>query len=95
MAIGLPCIGSTAGGIPELLAPEDAVPPGNLQALVAKVLEVLARPARLTEMSARGLVRARAYSASILRDRRVQFYKEVRSRTETWLQNQHTAGILA
>ena len=29
MARGLPCIGSRVGGIPELLHPEDMVPPGD------------------------------------------------------------------
>ena len=30
MARGLPCIGSTVGGIPELLPPEDMAPPGDV-----------------------------------------------------------------
>ena len=43
MARGLPCIGSTVGGIPELLPPEDMVPPGDVSALAEKIREVILR----------------------------------------------------
>jgi glycosyltransferase involved in cell wall biosynthesis len=84
MARGLPCIGSTVGGIPELLPPEDLVPPGDAGALAAKIAGVLADPARMAAMSARNLDRARGYRDDVLRARRVAFYRHVREETEAW-----------
>ena len=83
LARGLPCIGSTAGGIPELLPPEDMVPPGDAPALAALMAAVLRDPARRARMAARGHETARAYHEDILRQRRVAFYREVKSRTLT------------
>lgn len=85
MARGLPCIGSTAGGIPELLPAEDLVPPGNAEALVQKIQEVLSNPQRMSEMSARNLQRAQDYRSDILERRRYDFYAHLRSITEAWL----------
>jgi len=78
MARALPCIGSTAGGIPELLPPEYLVPPGDAQALADKIMEVAGDPERLTGMSARNLTVARKYAAEILREKRQDFYLKVR-----------------
>jgi glycosyltransferase involved in cell wall biosynthesis len=85
MARGLPCVGSTAGGIPELLAPEDLVPPGDAPALAGKIAEVVRDPARLSAMSARNLAVADDFRESILRERRAGFYLRVRQETERWL----------
>lgn len=79
MARGLPCIGSTAGGIPELLPAEDLVPPGDAQALAAKIRVVATDPNRLTRMSARNLEQARKYSAEVLRAKRQEFYRYLRT----------------
>lgn len=81
MARALPCIGSTVGGIPELLPAQDLVPPGDATALQAKIREVVTDPARLELMSARNLDQARAYQEDDLRQRRVAFYRHVRERT--------------
>lgn len=85
MARGLPCIGSTVGGIPELLPPEDMVPPGDAAALAAKIREVIGDPARMTRMSARNLDKARDYRADLLRERRNEFYRRVKASTMAWL----------
>lgn len=86
MARGLPCIGSTAGGIPELLPPDDIVPPGDVPALACKIREVLTNPARMALMAARNLEKAKQYSDEAVHDRRNTFYRYVRERTEAWLQ---------
>lgn len=78
MARGLPCIGTTAGGIPELLEHDDIVPAGNARELGAKLREVLGAPHRMDLMSARNLETAQSYSAEILNARRQQFYRHVR-----------------
>lgn len=84
MARGLPCIGSSVGGIPELLAPEDLVPPNLASVLAEKIDEVLRSPLRMEQMSARNLEKAREYSLDVLRQRRNLFYRCVREVTEGW-----------
>ncbi|MDJ0734633.1 MAG: glycosyltransferase family 4 protein [Nostocaceae cyanobacterium] len=85
MARGLPCIGSTVGGFPELLPPEDMVPPGDVTALAQKIIGVVINPQRMAAMSARNLEKAREYREEILRQRRINFYFYLREKTEEWL----------
>jgi len=77
MARALPCIGGAVGGIPELLAAEDLVPPGDAVALASKIISVLSDPDRLAQMSARNLQTAREYEAEKLNRRRIEFYRKV------------------
>ncbi|MDO8484536.1 MAG: glycosyltransferase family 4 protein [Candidatus Limnocylindrales bacterium] len=92
MARGLPCIGSDAGGIPELLAPEAIVPRGNLQALVDRICEVVTNTDGMRMMSARNLRHARSYRADALQRRRVEFYRGLKDITERRLRGE-LAGI--
>jgi glycosyltransferase involved in cell wall biosynthesis len=85
MARALPCIGSTVGGIPELLPAEDMVPPADADALASKIAEIVSDPQRMHRMSARNLARAGDFQEDILRERRVEFYRYVRERTEEWV----------
>lgn len=85
MARGLPVVGSTVGGYPELLEPEDMVPPGDAAALAAKIRDVVTDPERMARSSARNLTKARDYHEDVLRCRRVAFYRTVKERTEEWL----------
>ncbi len=78
MARGLPCIGSTAGGIPELLEPEDLVPPGDAGALARKIVELIDDPERLRRASARNLERAGEFLAETLTARRREFYETLK-----------------
>jgi glycosyltransferase involved in cell wall biosynthesis len=87
MARALPCIGSTAGGTPELLPAEDLVPPGDVAALIRKIREVVSDPERMARMSARNLEKAGKYSDKVLRERRTAFYQYVRERTEVWIKS--------
>lgn len=75
MARGLPCIGSTVGGIPELLPAPAMVPAGNIAALVAVIRRFSSAQIR-RQASLRNLAAARAYEDRILRHRRQQFYKQ-------------------
>jgi L-malate glycosyltransferase len=88
MARALPCIGSTVGGIPELLPPEDLVAPGDVDALAAKIREIVTNPQRMAKMSARNLETAQQYRDEVLQDRRTDFYRYVREQTEGWLLEQ-------
>lgn len=92
MARALPCIGSTVGGIPELLEENDMVPPSDVSALASKIREILLDPPRLTRMSRSNLEKSREYSDKALRARRLQFFRVVRSRTEEWLRR-HAPGL--
>lgn len=85
MARGLPCLGSTVGGIPELLLPEEMVTPDNPQALANKIIEVIRDSDRMSRMSARNLERAKLYNESDLQKRRIQFYAFVKENTQKWL----------
>jgi glycosyltransferase involved in cell wall biosynthesis len=87
MARALPCIGSTAGGIPELLPVDDLVPPGNVNALANKIYEVLTDPERMSKMSARNLAEARKYHENELRQRRKAFFQHIKDITLAWQQN--------
>lgn len=78
MARGCPCIGSQVGGIPELLAPDDLVPPNDPKALAQKIMEVTADPERMKAMSERNLARARQFDPETLRVARRKFYQYVR-----------------
>jgi len=85
MARSLPCIGSSVGGIPELLASEDMVPPGDPKALAAKIREVATTPGRMERMSTRNLAKAKEYHEGVLRKRRIAFYKHLREETGKWV----------
>lgn len=85
MGRALPVIGSTVGGIPELLSPEDMVPPGDVTALARKIREVLTNPERIASMSTRNLEKAKEYTDEILHEKRIAFYRYVREQTELWL----------
>ncbi len=88
MARGLPCIGSTVGGIPELLPAEDMVPPGDVAALARKIREIVTDPERMARMSARNLEQARQYDKNILGRRRNAFYSYLRQYTIAWVERQ-------
>jgi len=82
MGRALPCIGSTVGGIPELLPMEDLVPRGDAPALADRITQVLSDPGRLTLMSARNLKVAAEYRAEVLVPKRREFYRRLRRLSE-------------
>jgi glycosyltransferase involved in cell wall biosynthesis len=84
MARGLPCIGSSVGGIPELLSSSERVTPGDVDALASRILEVLGDGERCCRLSRENLQRARDYHLDALRPRRLAFYRAVREATAQW-----------
>ncbi len=82
MARGCPCIGSTVGGIPELLTPENLVAPGDARQLAAKIREVLSAHGRMNLMSRRNWEKAMDYQPAVLEQRRLAFYRKVRELAE-------------
>jgi hypothetical protein len=89
MAQALPCIATTVGGTPELLPPDDMVPPGDAAALAWKICSVLADRERLSRMSQRNLARAREYHRSLLQSRREELFHRVRLCTEEFAEHAH------
>lgn len=81
MARSVPCIGSNAGGIPELLHVEDRIPPNDADALAAKFVEMRNDHSRIQRMSIRNFQTARRYASHILQDKRRGFLLAVRERT--------------
>ncbi len=84
MARALPCIGSTVGGIPELLAPAMMVAPNDAPALARRIATLAGDPELQAGESARNLALAHAYGEDQLRARRAQFYQAVRTATVRW-----------
>ena len=84
MARALPCIGSSVGGIPELLSPSEQVPPGEVDALSSKILEILGDRERCCRLSHENLQRARDYHVAALHPRRRAFYGAVKEATTEW-----------
>jgi len=82
MARGCPCIGSTVGGIPELLPPEDMVTPGDAEALTQKIVEVLSDPQRMERMARRNWETAKQYLPEIHSERLREFCRKVRALAE-------------
>ncbi len=85
MARCKPCIATTVGGIPELLPAEDLVAPDDVDALAAKMVQVLRDPARMQAMADRNYLKAREYRKEVLDARRKALYAHLRLRTEAWL----------
>jgi glycosyltransferase involved in cell wall biosynthesis len=80
MARGLPCVAARAGGVAELLPPEDTIPVGDAVALSRKISEVLRDPAHMARMSVRNLEKAREYEEAILQRRRNEFYARLKEK---------------
>lgn len=85
MARGLPCIGSSVGGIPELLPEECLVPPNDSRALAAKITQLVRDPKKMEALSVRNLRKAEEYREEVLSGRRTEFYARVREATEQYL----------
>ena len=93
MALGVPCIASNVGGIPELLAPEDLVAPGDVLELAEQITSTLAQVARRERMIERNRRRALDFTESVLAPRRRAFYTYVREVTRAWESTRATGGL--
>lgn len=74
MSRGLPALGSTAGGIPELLPPECLHKPGNAKTLAAQMRRMVEDEAWRVRCSRRNLKTAADYTTDILNARRNHFW---------------------
>jgi glycosyltransferase involved in cell wall biosynthesis len=85
MARALPCIGSTAGGTPELLDSPQLVEPGSVEQLADCIRSLVTDVGRLNSLSELNLERAKAYREDVLRKRRIAFYEHTSDLTSRWL----------
>ena len=83
MARGLPCLGTTVGGIPELLQSDALVRPGDAHALADLIYERGNDRAWLAQAAARNLEVAQRYAEPLLRAQRHAFYQAVHDVTAT------------
>lgn len=77
MGSGLPCIGSTVGGIPELLDAEMLVSPGGAVALAEKIENLIKNPKLANAQAAKNLSASKEFAETVLQQRREAFYNEV------------------
>ncbi|QQX75959.1 MULTISPECIES: glycosyltransferase [Aequorivita] len=75
MSVGLPCIATTVGGIPELLDNAVLVPKDNADAMAEKIKKLIEIPEFYNEQASLNLRRSHNYKNSVLRDKRKQFYQ--------------------
>lgn len=78
MAVGLPCLSTPVGGVPELLDAGELVRVDDPDALARAIDALAADRARRATLSQRNRERARAYRASAVRDGLRAFYAAVR-----------------
>lgn len=81
MALGLPCVATSVGGIPELLPAEYLVPPDASRQLATMIQETLADPSRRAAMARRNLAKAREYRPEALSARRNEAYQHLAATT--------------
>lgn len=82
MSRGAACIGSTCGGIPELLPPTRLHKPGDVTALTALVREMATDPSAVAKASTIDRKTSRQFDAETLRKRRSDFYANLRRLVE-------------
>ncbi len=82
MAVGLPCLSTPVGGIPELLKEEYLLNPTDVDGFVNKIIELINNPKKLEEMSNENINTAKRYLDYKLAKRRVKFYSKLRELAE-------------
>jgi glycosyltransferase involved in cell wall biosynthesis len=85
MARGVACIGSSVGGIPELLEADRLVAPGDEEGLALAITDMLTHPNRRRRIAQRDYAKAKEFHANVLGERRRRFYRHVRDATDEWL----------
>jgi glycosyltransferase involved in cell wall biosynthesis len=83
MARGCPCIGSSVGGISELLDPGSLVPAGNPELFAELILQVASDSDKLIAMSDRNIAATEQFKPEIIRQARRAFLETVRNQSPT------------
>lgn len=78
MAQALPCVGSSAGGIPELISSDYCVTTDDVTTLYATLSDLCNNTEKLTQQSAINLARSHDYRCESLVEKRTKFYQKLR-----------------
>ena len=78
MAQGLPCVGSNAGGIPELLESKYCVETNNITSLYKTLSELCNNLEELSNQSNRNIEKSKNYHCDVLTAKRNDFYQKLR-----------------
>ncbi len=78
MSVGLPCVSSPVGGVPELLDKRWLVPPDDHILLAEKIEELIADTALMNELSKAYIAKASEYKEGKLSQKRKEFYLKLR-----------------
>ena len=79
MAMGLPCIGTNVGGIPELLEQDVLVEKNNAEKLALKISSILQDESFYNKQSKRNLEETQQYLQENLDKKRVEFYEYLKN----------------
>lgn len=82
MAVGLPCISTPVGGIPELLPEEYLVEQSDYKKLASLIEMLLKDVGKLEEISKRNIKKAEEYKSDILVEKRNEFYRKLKKIVE-------------
>jgi glycosyltransferase involved in cell wall biosynthesis len=79
MAIGLPCIATNVGGIPELLSMDCLIPPNNINALREKIIYFLNNKKLLEKESGYNYNKIlKNYTSIVITEKRTEFYQRLK-----------------
>jgi glycosyltransferase involved in cell wall biosynthesis len=82
MSRGVACIGSTCGGIPELLPVERTHKPGDVEGLADRIRSLVSDPTAVTDAANADLARSSEFDPELLEARRDQIYGALRMLAE-------------
>ena len=88
MAQGLPCVGTSVGGIPELIPDELCVPADNANALFSVLNKLSNNLDELTKQSINNLEKCQQYGNQFLSAKRQQFYQDLKIQYQANLKKQ-------
>lgn len=82
MSRGAACIGSSCGGIPELLPPERLHRPGDVSGLARRIRALAENPSAIAAASRADLQKSREFDPDELEARRREFYARLRAEAD-------------
>lgn len=82
MAVGLPCLSTPVGGIPELIDEEYLFDPLDEEGFTKTIKRFIDHPEEMEEQSQKNIERAKEYRASVLQAKRNAFFSKVKALVE-------------
>ena len=81
MAVGLPCVSTPVGGIPELLPKELMIEPDDYKKFAETIANLINNPSKLEELSKNNIEIAKQYMDERLTKKRNDFYNKLKKIT--------------